>query len=375
MAFKNVIDPEVARRRLAEWLPTRVPEADGVHVGEVVIPASSGMSCETVLFDAEWHEQGEARRRRLVARVAPHPEDRSMLLFPSYDLELEATIMRAVSQHTEVPAPNVLFTEPDPSVLGGPFLVMERVDGRVPPDDPPYTVSGWVLELQPEQQRTLVDNTVQVLAALHAADWEALGLQALDRRERGEPGIAQYIATAEHLYATGAGGRPHPTLEAGFEWAEQHRPEREGPMVLNWGDTRIGNIVFAEDLSVAGVLDWEMACIACRELDLAYFLANLEFFTIGLGAPSPPGFPPEAQIVERYVTLTGHEVQNLEYFKALASLMMAVILMRVGYVMIAAELLPQDSPMPHNNPGSQLMARYMGLPAPTGSLTDWTGVR
>ena len=146
-------------------------------------------------------------------------------------------------------------------------------------------------------------------------------------------------------------------------------------MVLNWGDTRIGNILFAEDLSAAGVLDWEMACIASRDQDLAYLLFNFEFFTGGLGAPSPPGFPSEAEIVACYRELSGYTPQHLDYYKATSALMAAVILMRVGYVMIAGELLPPDSPMPHNNPASQVMARYMGLPAPTGSLTDWTGVR
>ena len=58
--------------------------------------------------------------------------------------------MRALHDRTDVPAPNVLFSEPEPSVLGGPFLVMERIDGRVPPDDPPYTISGWLLELAPD---------------------------------------------------------------------------------------------------------------------------------------------------------------------------------------------------------------------------------
>src|SRR4051794_37821247 len=168
MAVKNNIDPVAAQESLVKWLTARMPDADDVRVTDVVIPTSSGLSCETVLFDAEWSEAGADRKQRLVARVAPHPGDTSLSLFPSYDLELEASIMRALADHTDVPAPNVLLTESDPSVLGGAFLVMERIDGRVPPDDPPYTVGGWVLELEPDQQRALIDNTVQVLVDLHA---------------------------------------------------------------------------------------------------------------------------------------------------------------------------------------------------------------
>src|SRR4051794_24796684 len=89
MALKNKIDPGLAQQRLAEWLATRIPEAAQARVDEVAIPGSNGLSCETVLFDATW--SGE--RRRLVARVAPHPDDDATALFPSYDLELEAKIM------------------------------------------------------------------------------------------------------------------------------------------------------------------------------------------------------------------------------------------------------------------------------------------
>ena len=38
-----------------------------------------------------------------------------------------------------------MFTERGETVLGGPFLVMGRIEGRVPSDDPPYTTQGWVL--------------------------------------------------------------------------------------------------------------------------------------------------------------------------------------------------------------------------------------
>lgn len=376
MAFKNTIDAGEAQRSLAAWLPTRVPGATDVQVTNVVIPSSNGLSCETVLFDATWREPGaEPSTRRLVARVAPRLDDDAPSLFESYDLELEAKIMRALSEHTDVPAPVVLFSETDRSVLGGAFLVMERLEGRVPPDDPPYSVSGWVLELEPAKQRLLVDNIVQVLVDLHAADWKSLGLQALDRRYRGAPGLDQYIANIEYLYETGAQGLPHPTIEAGIAWVKEHRPTGEGPMVLNWGDTRIGNLIYGDDLAVVGVLDWEMACIGSRDQDLAFLLFNFDFFTLGMDIPSPPGFPTEQEIVERYEALSGYQPRNLEYYKATSALFASVLFMRVGYLMIAGRLVPPDSTMPHSNPGSAVMATYMGLPAPSGAVAGWTGVR
>ena len=37
----------------------------------------------------------------------------------------------------------------DPEFLGSPFLVMERVAGRVPSDNPPFVISGWVHDAPP----------------------------------------------------------------------------------------------------------------------------------------------------------------------------------------------------------------------------------
>lgn len=375
MAIRNIIDPEAAGARLERWLDARLGGGAGVTVTNVAVPQSSGLSCETVLFDARWQQRSQTQERRLVARVAPDPASTQMTLFPTYDLELEATIMRGLRQHTRVLVPQVVFTESDPAVLGGPFLVMDRIEGRVPPDDPPYTMEGWVLDLDPADQRKLVDGAIDVLVALHEADWRELGLQRLDRSERGSLAISQYIGTIRHLYDTGAGDRPHPTIEAGFAWVAAHRPSSEGPAVLNWGDTRIGNLMYGEGLEVVGVLDWEMACLASREQDLAYLLFGLDFIAAGLGLPSPPGFPTEEEIVARYVAGSGHTVADLDYYKALSSLMAAVMLMRIGYVMIEGGLMPADSPFPHNNPASQTMTRYMDLPAPSGDLADWTGVR
>ncbi len=48
---------------------------------------------------------------------------------------------------TAAPAPRVLAIESDPTVLGTPFLLMERHDGRTLADDPPFAAAGWLLLL------------------------------------------------------------------------------------------------------------------------------------------------------------------------------------------------------------------------------------
>jgi aminoglycoside phosphotransferase (APT) family kinase protein len=374
MALKNVVDPLQAQVQLGAWLASRLSDPEGLTVRDVAVSSSSGLSCETVIFTACWRHAGTPHSRRLVARVAPGPGTPS--LFEEYDLAREARIMTALGQHTPVPVPKVLFEETDLAVLGGPFLVMELIAGRVLPDDPPYTREGWVLGLEPAQQRRLVERSVDALAAIHAVSWRALGLDELEHASPGATGIDRYIARIEQLYETGRHGLRHPSIEAGIAWARDHRVADEGEMVLNWGDARPGNLLFDEGLEVVGVLDWEMASIGAREQDLGYMLFSDELFTIGLGGlPNPAGFPTEDEIVAQYERATGHEVRNLTYYKTLAALMGAAIHMRVGWLMIEAGLLPPDSPMRHNNPASHMLNRYLGRPELSGSLTNWTGVR
>ena len=370
MALKNTIDPQEAERSLTRWLATRLPGAEGIAVSGVRIPSASGLSAETVMFDASWRENGVERHEGLVARVQPS----GPAVFPSYHLDVEHRVMKALGEHTPVPVPRAFWQDDDPSVLGAPFLVMGRVDGRIPADDPPFTAQGWVLDLSPGEQATLNENALQVLAQLHAVDHRALGLDFLDRRHLGAQPLDQQIAYWENTFAWAAEGEPNPTIEAAFEWIRSNRPSGE-PVVLSWGDARIGNMIFADDLSIAGVLDWEMVGLGSPELDLAWWLFLLRHHTEGIGAPPPPGFPTTEQTVARYQELTGHEVRNLHFYEAFAGLRLSILMVRAAHMMIAAGLMPPDAPMAFNNPASQLLAKTLDLPAPTGAAVSFIGNR
>ena len=371
MALSNQTDPQHAERQLTTFLANRLPGAQDVRVSDVVVPSSSGLSTETILFDASWREDGVDHSKRLVARVQPS----GPAVFPSYDLEKEFRVIKAVGDHTSVPVPEVMFYEADESVLGAPFLVMERIDGRVPSDDPPFTATGWVLELSPAEQSTLADNGLKVLAGIHAADWKALGLDFLDRSELGPAGLDQQLAYWESTFEWAAEGESNPTVEAAFEWVRENRPTEDEPLVLNWGDARIGNMLFADDLSIAGVLDWEMVTLASPEMELGWWLFLLRHHTEGIGAPLPPGFPDRDAVVARYEELSGHRVRHLDFYEAFAGLRLSILMHRAGNLMIGAGLLPPDAPMKLSNPATQLLAKLADLPAPEGATQSFIGNR
>jgi aminoglycoside phosphotransferase (APT) family kinase protein len=290
-------------------------------------------------------------------------------LFPIYDLEQEATIIRARAAHSDVPVPSVVGVEGDPEVLGGRFLVMEPNTGRVQPDDPPYTVRGWVLELAPDDQRKLIDSAVATIAALGQVDGEGVGLGGLRR-----VGLDQQLGYLEQLYESGRAGVSPPVLETGLGYLEASKPSGER-LTLNWGDARIGNMIFGGDLSVAGALDWEMAAIGGPEVDIAYLLWAFRLWSQGFGTPLPPGFPDRSQIHERFEELSGHPVRHLDYYERYSAVFGAILATRGANLMIGAGLLPPESPMPASNPASALLTDYLDLPAPGEEIVGWAGHR
>ena len=119
-------------KRIEAWLATVLDPDSSPEVSDVTSPASNGMSSETLLFTVTTMEDGTSVERRCVARIEPELD--KLPVFPSYELGMQFEVMRLVGEATSAPVPPTLWFEPDPQVVGAPFLVMGRVDGIVPPD-------------------------------------------------------------------------------------------------------------------------------------------------------------------------------------------------------------------------------------------------
>jgi aminoglycoside phosphotransferase (APT) family kinase protein len=360
MAWVNRIDPVTAEPKLTTWLTDRLPDASDMRVTDLVVPAKGGLSYETVLFDASWTVGSETETHRFVARVAPAGPG----VFQSYDLRKEYEVAAALHENSGVPIARPWWYEPEPDVLGAPFMVMDRVDGSVPQDEPPYTVAGWVLELPREGQLKLYRNALDALIAVHAVDWRKAGLSFLGRAEPGETPFDQQLARWRRSQQWSAAGDANPTVEAAFAWLERNRPPADEPTCLNWGDARIGNMIFDGGLGVGAVLDWEMVCLASPELDLGWWLLLQRYFSEGFGAGNLPGFPDRSETIALYEQLSGHKARHLEAYEVFAAVRLAVLIHRTANMMISRGLLPADSPMKVNNPATQFLAEMLELPAP-----------
>jgi aminoglycoside phosphotransferase (APT) family kinase protein len=361
MALVSKTDPESSTVALQEWLGAQRPEAEGLAVADLDVPTASGFSNETVFFTATWSDGEGDHTQQLVARVQTDGPG----LYPVYDIGLQYKVMRALDGRG-VAVPKMLWFEEDPAILGAPFFVMERLDGRVPADDPPFTAAGWVLDLDPDERARLCDNALQQLVNVHAVDVDGLGVDFLARPELGDSPLEQELAFYQEYYEWASAGERHRIIESAFSSLAANQPADGGERVISWGDARIGNMMFDDALEVVGVLDWEMAAFGAPEQDLGWWLFMHRHHTEGFDLPHPEGFPRREEVIARYEHLSGRTVRNIAYYEALAALRGAVIMVRLARMMIDAGLLPVDCGMAENNGSSRILADMIGVPAPAG---------
>ncbi|MBJ8343801.1 phosphotransferase family protein [Antrihabitans sp. YC2-6] len=325
---------------LGSWLGPVLNSSGPVSVVDVHPPSGGGMSSVTVFFTAEW----DGQRRDFVARLAP--DSSSFPVFPNYDLKRQFDVMAAVAAADVVPIPPLVGFEPTGELLGSPFIVMGAVSGRVPIDNPPYIFTGWLLEATLEQRRGLQDVTAEIVAAVHSVPVDSLPQQLID--EAGPDPLRSHFDRERGYYAWtyADDGVRIPILERAFAWLEERWPTDQGDPVLSWGDARPGNILF-DGFTPAAVLDWEMATISPRGLDIAWFPMVHAFFQDIADMFDQPGMPEFAKPEEyaaTYSAASGHEITDLHWYLVYAALRHGIVMARIRRRMIhfGEQTVPDD---------------------------------
>jgi len=244
------------------------------------------------------------------------------VLATAHDVVRESRIIAALAG-TAVPVPGVLGICDDPAA-GGPFFVMERVDGLV------LRTMDDARDAPAAARRGAGPALVDALAALHACDVGEIGLGDLVRRSGYlERQLRRWRAQLDH-----AVDPPALLFEVHDALALALPPA--GPRVLTHGDFRIDNCILGPDGSVRAVLDWELASVGDPLADLALLLVywrepdDAPFDESFVGAPTAaPGFATRQQLIDRYVARTGASVEHLSVYLAFASWRLACILQGV----------------------------------------------
>jgi aminoglycoside phosphotransferase (APT) family kinase protein len=276
----------------------------GIGSGPIAArPIGDGHSNVTFLL-----VRGEAT---VVLRRPPRPP------FPpsAHDVLREARILQALAG-TPVPVPRVLLACEDATILGVPFYVMDHVDGVVASAQAPPALAS------PEHRLAMGTALVDVLAALHAVDWRALGLEGFGRPAGyAERQVRRFASLWEETRT-----RELPAVDEVGRWLAERVPPAQDATIVH-GDYRIGNVMFgrAAPARMLAVLDWEMATLGDPLADLGYFTATYarpgeapNAMTDLSAATRERGFPEREDLARRYATRTGRSIELLGWYQVLA---------------------------------------------------------
>jgi aminoglycoside phosphotransferase (APT) family kinase protein len=336
------------REVLRSWLPARLAPAgaESFDISSFSSP-DAGYSGKTVFVTAEWTElTGRHRTEDLVLRM----QTDSHQLFTTPDAPRQAEVMQRLGAHG-VPVPRIVGIERDASVLGSPFYLMRRVYGRTPSDVPSWHKRGWTAELSVSDRELLCDNALRELVAVHRvtdeADFEFLRTGSPE----GPTALQRYLQTLSYWYEwcgddVKVGAQ---TLARAWTVLLDSAPRTDAETVV-WGDARVGNMCFADDLSVVALFDWETATTGPPDIDLGWWLMFETFLCESLGFTRPPGVPDDDEFVRRYREFGGRLSGDLGYYQLLAAFVLslinnrlAVLLVRDGLDQATARSYPQAS--------------------------------
>jgi len=299
--------------RLAAWLDGRIP---GFRAPVSATRFKGGQSNPT-------YQLTDANGTRYVLRKKPD----GVLLPSAHAVDREYRVIQAL-QDSEVPVARVHCLCEDPEVIGTAFYVMSFVDGRVLWDP---ALPG----MRPAERRAMYDEMNRVVAALHAVDYRAAGLE-----DYGRPGAffdrqiarwtRQYRATVEGLDAI----EPIEAMERLIEWLPAHVPAGDETCIFH-GDLRLDNMIFhSTEPRVLAVLDWELSTLGHPLADFAYHalpwrLTAQQFRGMAGADYAALGIPDERTYLDTYCRRVGRALVDpaeWEFYLAYSMFRLAAIL-------------------------------------------------
>jgi aminoglycoside phosphotransferase (APT) family kinase protein len=242
--------------------------------------------------------------------------------------------MQLVGEYSDIPVPSVIAEELSGDVLGQTFYIMEKTEGLIPPDVPPYHMDGWLTQETPESRATVWNEGIRAMAGVHNIDCESGGIQEALARLDVPKNLEQQLDYWENYYQWGyqsdSGLLTHDVAEQVLPWLRSNKPQEQA-IRLCWGDSRMANVIFnSEKNAVAALLDWEMVNLGDPLQDLAWWIYMDELFSHGLGFPPLDGFPSREQSIAVWTEATGLSADNMDYYLVYAGLRFALILGRMS---------------------------------------------
>ncbi len=208
-------DQRTIQEKIASYLQSKLPRATNLTLSDFVHTAG-GWSHEIHIFYANWTEDGRTMRQGFCLRKDPG----AGLLRELSSLQEQFRVIKAL-EATPAPTPKAYWYEEDPTLLGGPFFVMEKVEGEVPN---PWSRAGKQFYAEAARRGKLPRSFVEALASLHNLDWRAAGLDFIGVPGPGKDFVLREIAKWEALIDQSI-RKPEPVLTELLMWLKANAPE------------------------------------------------------------------------------------------------------------------------------------------------------
>lgn len=303
---------EPVTRWIVEHLPDLVDDAatDPPWTGEVLAGGLSNLT-----YRLHLPRGSVVLRRPPLATALPR----------AHDMAREYRVQSAL-RGSRVPVAGMLGLCEDPAVIGAPFYVMTDVAGTV------LRRAADTDRLDPSARDAVADALVGTLVDLHAVDVAAAGLADFGRG-------ADYSARQLHRWTQqwrASATRELPEMATLLQRLAAWLPEQREVSVVH-GDYRLDNTVLGLTgalPTVEAVLDWELSTLGDPLADLGVFLtywhesnvADDSAFPLVAGLCAQQGFPDVDELARRYAARSGRNIDELAFYRALATMKLAVIL-------------------------------------------------
>lgn len=228
---------------------------------------------------------------------------------------------------TEVPHTNAVAVCEDATVLGRPFYLMGFVDGWSPMD---LDDRRWPEPFESDlaARGELAYQLAEGIALLSKVDWKAKGLHDLGRPDGfHERQVDRWIAFFERIK-----GREIDGLDVATDWLRTRRPLDYIPGLMH-GDYQFANVMYhhGAPARLAAIVDWEMGTVGDPKLDLGWMMQSWPEDTSAptdseMGYVDMRGMPSRADVVDHYATVSGRQVDDLDYYLVLAKWKLGIVL-------------------------------------------------
>ncbi|MGG4042476.1 phosphotransferase family protein [Bacillus smithii] len=248
----------------------------------------------------------------------------------AHDMKREHQFLSVLAEHFPLAPRPFLFCEDD-SIVGKPFILMEKKEGVLIDTDFPEEI-----EPTPALGKRISEMMVDMLVNLHSVPYKGTILEKMTKPEGFlQRQVHGWIARFERVKTEDL-----PELERLKTWLVHHIPTSPEPAIIHY-DYKLNNALFSEDLSkMTGLLDWEMATVGDPLADLGAAMSYWQEpddppeLKAGFGKPSVTtlaGFYTRKEFVKSYSRKSGRDVEHFPFYLSFGYFKLAGICQQIYY--------------------------------------------